>query len=155
MPFESIRKALTQSLGLSTAEQTQDQDDVSLAVACLMIELCQMDDRTTPDELAQVTRALERSFELPTDLIQTVISEARSKHQKDTSFHPYVTLVNEQLNVEEKESLMRQMWRVAMADGQIDKYEEHYLRRLNDLLKLPQRTFLQTKHAVLAETDQT
>lgn len=151
MPFESLRTALSRTLGLSPQQQPDEQDEVSLATACLMVELCQMDDHTSDEELIEVTRALKKTLDLSDALIQSLIEQARLRHDRDTSFYPYVTLVNEQLTADEKASLMRRMWRVAMADGQVDKYEEHYLRRLNDLLKLPKRTFLQTRHSVLGQ----
>ena len=38
---------------------------------------------------------------------------------------------------------MRALWRVAFADGRIDRYEEHILRRIADLLYLRHQDFIE------------
>ena len=40
---------------------------------------------------------------------------------------------------------------VAYADGHVDKYEEHYLRKLGNLLYVPHSVFIQTKLEVQRE----
>lgn len=40
---------------------------------------------------------------------------------------------------------MELLWRVAFADGRLDRYEEHLIRRIADLLHLPHRDFIRAK----------
>ena len=40
------------------------------------------------------------------------------------------------------------MWQVAYADGHLDHYEEHLIRRVADLLYVEHRDFIQAKLAV-------
>ena len=42
------------------------------------------------------------------------------------------------------------LWEVAYADGRIDKYEEHLLRRLVDLLHIPMADYIRAREAVVA-----
>ena len=40
------------------------------------------------------------------------------------------------------------MWGIAFADGELHHYEEAVIRRLADLLYVPHRDFILTKHEV-------
>ena len=42
------------------------------------------------------------------------------------------------------------MWRVAFADGNVDKYEEHLIRRVHELLHLDHSDFIAAKQAARA-----
>lgn len=49
---------------------------------------------------------------------------------------------------ERKLRFIEQLWRVAMADGNIDIYEEHLVRELADLLYVPHTDLILAKHRV-------
>ena len=44
------------------------------------------------------------------------------------------------------------LWRVAFADGRIDKYEEHLVRKAADLLYVPHRHFIRAKLKIEGES---
>ena len=48
-----------------------------------------------------------------------------------------------------RRELLRMLWRVAYADGRLDKYEEALLRKLGDLLFLSHDDFIREKLAVI------
>jgi uncharacterized tellurite resistance protein B-like protein len=41
------------------------------------------------------------------------------------------------------------LWEVAYADNQLDKYEEHFVRKIADLLHVAHKDFMASKHRVL------
>ena len=43
------------------------------------------------------------------------------------------------------------LWRVAYADGNLDKYEEHLVRRIADLIHVPHSVFIRMKHKAREE----
>ena len=55
--------------------------------------------------------------------------------------------LNEELSRKEKVDIVGMLWRVAYADGHLDKYEEHLVRKAADLLYVPHRHFIRAKHA--------
>ena len=61
----------------------------------------------------------------------------------------YVARLNEALDRRGKIRLVEQMWQVALADGDIDRYEEYTIRKLSDLLYLDHSDFMQAKLRVL------
>ena len=50
------------------------------------------------------------------------------------------------LSQDDKYAVLENIWRVAFADGRIDKYEEHIIRRIAELLHLNHREYIQARH---------
>ena len=56
--------------------------------------------------------------------------KAKAETPGATDLFPYTHLINENLDHEDKCAILTAMWRVAFADGNIDKYEELLIRRV-------------------------
>ena len=59
-------------------------------------------------------------------------------------------LINRHFSQEEKNHIVELLWEVAYADGELDKYEEHLVRKLADLIYVPHRSFIRAKHRAKA-----
>ena len=46
------------------------------------------------------------------------------------------------------------MWSVAFADGAVDKYEEHLIRKIAGLIYVPHQEFIRTRLQAAAEFEQ-
>ncbi len=150
MVLKNIWRQLRERLGDSSAlDDGASEADVEYAAAALMIEMCEADLAVAPDELRVVSQALSEVFGLGPARVSELIAAAKSRSQQDVSYYPHVEVVNQLCGPVEKERIVECLWKVAAADGRIDKYEEHYLRRLCQLLHLPHRVFIQTKHRIL------
>ena len=60
----------------------------------------------------------------------------------------HARLINDEFNREQKIHLIEQLWRVAFADQELDRYEEALVRKISELLHVPHRDFIQAKHRV-------
>ncbi|MEM9302431.1 MAG: TerB family tellurite resistance protein [Pseudomonadota bacterium] len=138
-------------------EQDNDAEagegDASLAAAALLLEMTEADMEVTTAERDAVRRALEKTFGLSAEEIEQTLAHAAGHIDRDVSYYPHVETINAVCDPEAKAQIVEQMWRVAFADGQLDKYEEHYLRRLCQLIHVPHRVFIQARHAVEASLD--
>ena len=77
---------------------------------------------------------------------QLVNGPALAHAEDATSLYQFTGQINDHLDQQQKQSLLESIWRVAFADGRIDKYEEHLIRRMADLLHLNHREFMQARH---------
>ncbi|MFT6757134.1 MAG: putative tellurite resistance protein B-like protein, partial [Chitinophagales bacterium] len=84
-----------------------------------------------------------------TDNADKLLKIAESHSQSNTSLQPFTRLINDEFGIEQKKKLMKAMWQIAYADGKLDKYEEHYLRKISELLYIPHSQFIQQKLAVI------
>lgn len=123
----------------------------SHAAAALLLEMTEADLEVDPEERDAVRRALAQTFGLDQHAIEQLLHRAEAEMNREASYHPHVETVNDLCGPEDKAAIVEQMWRVAFADGDLDKYEEHYLRKLCRLLHVPHRVFIQTRHKVEQE----
>ncbi|MDJ0657626.1 MAG: TerB family tellurite resistance protein [Xanthomonadales bacterium] len=149
--MKKMWQELRQVLGGDAGEDLEDDQGAQYAAAALMIEMCEADLQTDPQELEAVAASLRAVFALDEAEVERLIRQASDNNQADISYFPHVERVNELCGPEEKRSIVECLWRVAAADGRVDKYEEHYLRRLCELIHVPHRVFIQARHLVLGE----
>jgi len=135
--------------GRDCAEPQSEAHAIEFAAASLLVEVGHMDMQFDPIERDAIRKSLTETFSLDQAEVCDILNRAERENDDNITYHPHVEVINELCGSEEKAQIIEQIWRVAIADGQLDKYEEHYLRRVADLLHVPHRILMQTKHKVL------
>lgn len=128
-------------------------DALHMAAAALLLEVSRADFAIGEDELAVVVDALTRQFAFSAEDAQQLLKLALAQDQEAISMHPFLRLINEHFTAEQKRRVLEDMWRVAFADGRLDKYEEGRIRKIADLLYLPHKEFIRTKLRVQGTAD--
>lgn len=121
---------------------------LNLAAAALLVEVARADFTIDDDEAGLIDALLADTLELRRDEIEELVGLARAEIDEGASLHQFTNLINQHYAIADKCKLMEQLWRVACADGRLDKYEEQLLRRLAELLHLRHGEFMQAKLAV-------
>lgn len=119
------------------------------AAAALMMEVVMADDILNPAELAALPSLLSSLSALSIAECTELVDIAKHEHASAASIHQFTSHINEHFSLEQKLELLTSLWRIAIADDNIDKYEEHIIRRIADLLHLRHSEFIQCKHAAL------
>jgi len=119
---------------------------IRLATAALMVEVIHVDDQVTDDEQNKIHQLLKKKYELSNDEIVALLDLATEEKRAATDYFQFTSLLNEHLSPPQKVQLIENLWRLAYADQQLDKHEEHLVRRLAELLHVPHHAFMQTKH---------
>lgn len=137
-------KSLWQSL---TAERSAQPTErvFELAAAALMLEVMRADFEQTDEERTMVLALLRDTFALSASELVALEQNAAEEVDRAVCLHGFVKSVNESASYDDKVRLLELLWRVAYADGDLDKYEEHLIRRVADLLYLPHDVFIRTK----------
>lgn len=89
--------------------------------------------------------SLARKFPLTPQALDELIASARQETERATSIHQFTQLVNHHCLPAEKFALVKAMWELALVDGHLDKYEEHTIRKVADLIYLPHSEFIRAK----------
>lgn len=141
------RIAATQQQG--TDSDTPDFERIS---AALLVEVARSDHKLETEELLAIRVALENSANsLSASELSQIIDDALLEADATISLHQHIRQINEHFDKEQKIQLIKQMWRVAYADGDLDKYEDYTIRKLSELLYLKHRDFMQAKLAVIEQ----
>ncbi len=116
-----------------------------LATAALLVEMSRMDDRVTDAERAAIERALRGKFHLSPEEAADLVELAEAEAREATSYFGFTSLINKYFSPWQKAQVIELLWQVAYADGHLEKYEEHLVRRIADLLHVPHREFIGAK----------
>lgn len=114
------------------------------------MEIARADTEIDNIEREMIHQIISDHFELSPGLAREVSLLAEQQADEVTSLHPFTRLINSECSIEDKISIVRMLWQVTYADGEIDKHEEHLVRRVAALLHVPHREFIRTKLQVAA-----
>ena len=106
-----------------------------------------IDGNLDEQELQSISGTLSSMLDLSQDQIDELIALSREEVADATSLYQFTKEINEHFDIDKKLSLMTAMWRVAFADGHLDKYEENIIRRVADLLHIRHSEYIQCKVA--------
>lgn len=132
-------------------EETQaDHHWLERVTAMLLLEIARADTEIDPVELKAIEQAITNSCpSISTDELEELISVARQDVEKSISLHEQIRQINTGCSREQKILLIEQMWRIAYADGDLDKYEEYTIRQLSDLIHVEHKDFIKAKLRVI------
>jgi uncharacterized tellurite resistance protein B-like protein len=139
--FESLLKPGKQETPQSSV------DRLHLASAALLLELANADQQMDDREQQVLLRILETRLQLDKTTLQNLWELAHAEQKDATSLYQFTSLINAAYGHGEKVQLLHHMWEVAFADGRVDRFEEHLIRRVADLLYLTHGDFIRTKLA--------
>jgi uncharacterized tellurite resistance protein B-like protein len=145
-----LLKKLKDLLGSeSTATGEVEHRALELACAALMFEVARADFTVEPTEQDAVTSLLTAQFNLSADEVSTITEAAVEQADAATCLFEFTRTLNELASAEQKRDLLAMMWRVAMADNEISRYEEHVIRKVADLLYVPHGDFIAAKQSAM------
>lgn len=130
----------------SQEPEKADAHQLTVAATALMVQLSRVDNDEDDAELRTIVDCAVRTHEVTREEAEEILKDALSQADDSTSLYEFTGMLNEHLDQQEKQALLESIWRVAFADGRIDMYEEHLIRRMADLLHLNHREYMQARH---------
>ena len=129
----------------STFKETAEDEGLGIAAGVLMLEIARADDEIDDLEKELVIEGIKNILHQTSHEINEVFQKVIAVVEESVSFFEFTSLINDSCSRKEKYDLLVILWKVAYADGQLDKYEEYYIRKIKDLLYLSQSDFIKAK----------
>ena len=128
--------------------------DQALQIACaaLLIEMTRADHNISNVEIDSLKRILRQHFALQAGEEDELIKLAEQERDNATDYFQFTSLINQHYSQQQKRQLVTRLWQLANADNHIDKFEEHLVRKLADLLHVPHAAFIRSKHKALSQS---
>ena len=128
------------------AEEKEDEPPgIAFAAAALMIEVSRSDQVRQEIEQTSILDSLKSQFEFTDGELEALVASAEETVEDANDLHQFTRLINEHYQYDQRQNLVVQLWRVAYADGRIDKFEEYIIRRIAGLLHLDNRDFVRAR----------
>lgn len=124
-----------------------------VATAALLVEMSRADFAESATERDEILRVLAHHFAVDQADAESLLERAASRADSSVSLHEFTRLLHEQLQHDEKLAIVEMLWRVALADAELDKYEDYLVRKIAELLYIPHSDLMRLKHRVLGELD--
>jgi uncharacterized tellurite resistance protein B-like protein len=118
---------------------------LQIATAALLIEIMRADGSTQKDEKQKIVGTIRSRFALTEEESEALIHIAENEVWKSTGFYEFTSLINKGLSYKDKVKVIENLWEVALVDTRLDKYEEHTVRKIADLLYVAHKDFIEAK----------
>jgi uncharacterized tellurite resistance protein B-like protein len=119
---------------------------IRTATAVLMIDVARADHVFDESEFDQVLKLVESHFELAAEDAAELVNKAGEKADDLVSAYDFTRVLHEHLDHDEKARIVELLWRIAYADGRLDKYEDSLVLKISDLLHVSRGLVMRLKH---------
>lgn len=148
--IRKFKLLIEQRLSLLGEEPASTGHTLELAAAALLLEVARADHDAHPAEEQAVIEAIRAAYPLSEEEVASLLAAAGDQVEDAVSLHEFTRVLNDRLDETQKQILLEDLWRVARADGHLDKYEEYMIRKIADLLYVSHRDFIRAKHRVMS-----
>ena len=136
--LKTIKRALGQAQASSNAIPAQERRQLHIAVAVLLHEARRADyAQSESRESAAAESALREMFALEPAEAAMLLAQGRERAEQLTSFYAPLVVIKREFEMPERVRLVEHLWRVSFADGNLNLYEDHYVRKIAHLLYVP------------------
>lgn len=121
---------------------------VRRATAVLLVEAIRADHDASPAERAALVGLLQRHFGMAAADAEALVAEAERAADKAVSLYDFTRVLNEALDAAEKLEVVELLWRASLADGHLDRYEDHLVGKVAELLYVPRGDVVRLRNRV-------
>ncbi|NNC54503.1 MAG: TerB family tellurite resistance protein [Pseudomonadales bacterium] len=146
--FQLLKQLFSQP---DASQAVSSQHLAELAATALLIEVSHADHDIDPQELQAILAIAQQAFALADDEIDRFFTQAELKKSEATSLYEFTDVVNRHFDKAQKFQLIVDCWRVAFADGKLQRHEDHTVRKIAELIYVSHAEFIRAKHKAAAQ----
>lgn len=144
--LEAIKEFYEQRINPQHPETGEPaQHRLQLATAALLIEMAQADNQRHSLEFQAIHNGIMEVFDLTPDETAELIELADLEAHEATDHFEFTQLINTQFDYAQKCQVVELLWRVCLADAEMDRYEEQLVRKIAELLHVEHGEFIAAK----------
>ncbi|OEF86708.1 TerB family tellurite resistance protein [Vibrio splendidus] len=143
----SMFKQLIEGQDLSKNQGTSP----NIAIASLLCEVAGADHQVNESERVAKLQLLQRLLDLDEEQAKVLLAQAEPKVEQSVSLYDFTSQLRD-LSQPVRIDLIKAMWEVAHADGEIDPIEDSVIRKTAELLYVDHSDFIKTKLNVLGKS---
>jgi uncharacterized tellurite resistance protein B-like protein len=151
-----MKKFLGNIFGDSPEEAAKPSNhDLAVATAALLLEIANVDDEFSDEELAEIVDTLRSYFKLTTEEGEAILEATREELEKRIDMYYFTNRINEHFEKDEKIKIIEMIWRVIYTDKHLHGHEDYLVHRFAKLLRLQHSQMIDAKLRVKAELEDT
>jgi uncharacterized tellurite resistance protein B-like protein len=119
--------------------------DIHVATCALLLEMSNIDGEFSEVEKKNILSILKKNFQLSDENAAALLEASNEELKNSNDLWRFASLINKNYSIEEKERIIEMIWRVAYADGHLDKHEDYLVHKLAKLLRLSHKQLIEAK----------
>ena len=123
---------------------------VGVATCALFLEMAHIDGEFDEMERTHILQILEKQFGFSEEQVAPVMEAAKEELEGSIDLWRFTSLINQDYTMGEKIQVIEEVWRIAYADGHLDKHEDYLVHKMADLLRLTHKQLIDAKLRALA-----
>jgi len=137
-------------LGVAEDEVSAEVGEARIqhATAVLLVEIARADHERLAVEHDVMLELLKGCFSLSAIEAESLLNRAEIAAENSVSLHEFTHLLHAELSYAEKEKIVEMLWRIALADKVLDKYEDYMIGKIADLLYVVRGDVIRLKNKV-------
>ena len=143
--IKKIKDLITKISNKEEIEESSNILQLDKACAALLVEIAFADKDFDEREKESLKQSLLKSYAIDIETINEIINDAEKTVEESTSLYEYTRTVNDEFEYPQNLNLLENLWKVAYADETLDKYEEHLLRKISDLIHISHSDYINVK----------
>ncbi|MBL4573313.1 MAG: TerB family tellurite resistance protein [Gammaproteobacteria bacterium] len=145
--IEAIKSFFENKLAKKNQEEAPSSvvSRVDLTCAALLVEVMNSDHELDEREHQEFMAVLQKSYNIAESDLAELTQLAKDEAYEATSLYEFTKLINDSYDYEQKVGLIENMWRIAFSDKRLDKYEDHLIRKVSELIYVSHSDFIKTK----------
>ena len=147
--LKTITQFFEKQFSSEAISEADRQHQLNLAVAALLTEVAAADNQISEEEKNQVKLLLREQLKLPENEIEELQSMSLKELEQATDYYQFTSLIKDNFDAAQRLEIIEQLWEIALADGRIDHHEEHFIRKIADLLFVPHSAYIKAKLKVI------
>ncbi|MEE9503308.1 MAG: TerB family tellurite resistance protein [Candidatus Aminicenantaceae bacterium] len=144
------KERLLKSLSVESVQGEFERfDRIQIASCVILLEVAKFDFDFSSIEKETTKAILKNEFAIPEDAIEDLMKISEEKREDSIDLWEFTNVINQNFSREEKIKIIEAAWKIIYADDKLDKYENHYVHVLADLLRLRHDELIDAKLNVL------
>jgi len=124
-------------------------DTLQIAISTLMIQTAVYDGFFDEKEKSKILELIKNYFDLDEDQKLSLFKIAMEANDNSNDIQQFTRILNDNLSEEEKLNIIEMMWKIIIADGFIDDYENSLIRKISGLLYINDRDVGEIKKKIM------
>ena len=142
--------------GVQAEEETPvaRESRIQHATAVLLVEIARADYERDQAEDAAMLDTLRNAFKISPEEAETLLAHAETAAENAVSLHEFTSVLHAELSYAEKEQVVEMLWQIALADLNVDKYEDYMIGKIAELLYVARGDVIRIRNRVYEALDQ-
>ena len=144
-----LKKLKDLFISADVAHENDDNKRLQVSLAALLVEIARADFDETAEEDNEIARILVDYFSVSADEAIALLTEAQVATDDSVSLYEFIRTLHASLSAEERLKVIELLWQLALSDKILNKYEDHLVRKIADLMYVPNSDVIRIKNQVL------